>query len=69
MIDDLTPRNPCFLCRFDRKEWLATSPALQSAGLDGAPGVAVGAVVSARRLIRSASSGDVQALFDAGELS
>ena len=34
MIDDLTPRNPCFLCRYDQKEWLANSAALKEAGLD-----------------------------------
>jgi predicted amidohydrolase YtcJ len=36
MIDDLTPRNPCFLCRFDGREWLANSAALAAAGLPGA---------------------------------
>ncbi|MDH7513945.1 MAG: amidohydrolase [Clostridiales bacterium] len=35
MVDDLTPDNPCFLCRFDRKEWLANSPALKAAELEG----------------------------------
>jgi predicted amidohydrolase YtcJ len=34
MIDDLTPNHPCFLCRFDRKEWLANGAALAEAGLD-----------------------------------
>ena len=34
MIDDLTPRHPCFLCRFDEKVWLANGCALQAAGLD-----------------------------------
>ncbi len=34
MIDDLTPRHPCFLCRFDEKVWLANGTALQAAGLD-----------------------------------
>lgn len=33
MIDDLTPRNPCFLCRFDYKEWLANTAALKAADL------------------------------------
>ncbi len=33
MIDDLTPNNPCFLCRFDYKEWLANTAALEAAGL------------------------------------
>ncbi len=33
MIDDLTPANPCFLCRFDYAEWLANSAALEAAGL------------------------------------
>jgi predicted amidohydrolase YtcJ len=33
MIDDLTPDNPCFLCRFDLKEWLANTAALKAAGL------------------------------------
>lgn len=36
MIDDLTPNNPCFLCRFDRKEWLANTAALQASGLEKA---------------------------------
>jgi hypothetical protein len=35
MIDDLTPDNPCLLCRFDYKEWLANTPALKAAGLEG----------------------------------
>lgn len=34
MIDDLTPNNPCFLCRFDYKEWLANTAALKAAGLE-----------------------------------
>mgnify|MGYP001597804101 CR=1 FL=1 len=33
MIDDLTPDNPCFLCRYDYKEWLANTAALEAAGL------------------------------------
>lgn len=33
MIDDLTPANPCFLCRFDYGEWLANTSALEAAGL------------------------------------
>jgi len=36
MIDDLTPNNPCFLCRFDYKEWLANTAALKAAGLEKA---------------------------------
>jgi len=36
MIDDLTPNNPCFLCRFDYKEWLANTAALKAVGLEGA---------------------------------
>ena len=36
MIDDLTPDKPCFLCRYDLKEWLANSVALKAAGLDAA---------------------------------
>lgn len=36
MIDDLTPANPCFLCRFDYKEWLANTAALREAGLESA---------------------------------
>jgi len=35
MIDDLTPENPCFLCRYDLKEWLANSAALKAAELGG----------------------------------
>jgi hypothetical protein len=34
MIDDLTPAHPCFLSRFDSKEWLANSAALKAAGLE-----------------------------------
>lgn len=33
MIDDLTESNPCFLCRYDQKEWLANSAALKASGL------------------------------------
>lgn len=45
MIDDLTERNPCFLCRFDRREWLANSAALKAAGLESrvVEGMEVGA--------------------------
>jgi len=35
LIDDLTPSNPCFLCRYDFKEWLANTAALRAAGLEG----------------------------------
>lgn len=35
MIDDLTLEHPCFLCRFDGKEWLANGAALAAAGLGG----------------------------------
>jgi len=34
MIDELTPDNPCLLSRFDRREWLANTAALQAAGLE-----------------------------------
>lgn len=34
MIDDLAPNNPCFLCRFDYKEWLANTAALKEAELE-----------------------------------
>lgn len=34
MIDDLTPANPCLLCRFDYKEWLANTAALKAAGME-----------------------------------
>jgi len=34
MIDDLTPNHPCFLNRFDSKEWLANTAALKAAGLE-----------------------------------
>ena len=37
MIDDLTPANPCLLSRFDNKEWLANTAALEAAGLDREP--------------------------------
>ncbi|MGB7297035.1 MAG: amidohydrolase family protein, partial [Candidatus Aminicenantales bacterium] len=33
MIDDLTIANPCFLCRYDYKEWLANTAALEAAGV------------------------------------
>jgi len=33
MIDDLTPENPCLLCRYDYEEWLANTAALEAAGL------------------------------------
>lgn len=36
MIDDLTPDNPAFICRFDYKEWLANTAALAAAGLEDA---------------------------------
>jgi predicted amidohydrolase YtcJ len=35
MIDDLTPNNPCFICRYDFKEWLANTAALKAAGMEG----------------------------------
>jgi predicted amidohydrolase YtcJ len=66
MIDDLTPANPCFLCRFDFAEWLANTPALQAAGLasarlegleigpDGAPTGIVFAGTPAFKKIRAA---------------
>ena len=34
MIDDLTPVNPCFLCRYDYNEWLANTAALEAAGIE-----------------------------------
>ncbi len=34
MIDDLTPDNPCLLCRFDYKEWLVNTAALKAAGME-----------------------------------
>jgi len=34
MIDDLTPENPVFICRFDYKEYMVNSAALQAAGMD-----------------------------------
>ncbi len=37
MIDDVTPHNPCFLCRFDAREWLANTAALTASGLLDAP--------------------------------
>jgi predicted amidohydrolase YtcJ len=36
MIDDLTLNNPCFLCRFDYKVWLANTAALKAAGFEDA---------------------------------
>jgi predicted amidohydrolase YtcJ len=63
MIDDLTPDNPCLLCRFDYKEWLANTAALKAAGMeneriegmeiggDGKPtGVIFGATPALKRL-------------------
>ncbi len=35
MIDELSPDNPCFLCRFDSREWLANTAALDEAGMGG----------------------------------
>ena len=45
MIDDLSPGNPCFLCRFDYAEWLANTAALKAADLDDKPleGMEIGA--------------------------
>ncbi len=34
MIDVISSNNPCFLCRFDYKEWLANTAALKEAGLE-----------------------------------
>jgi len=34
MIDEFTQDNPCFICRFDYKEWLANTAALKAAGLE-----------------------------------
>lgn len=34
MIDDISPDNPCFLCRFDYAEWLANTAALRAAGME-----------------------------------
>ena len=44
MIDDLTPDNPCLICRFDYKEWLANTAALKAAGLEkgGVEGMEMG---------------------------
>jgi predicted amidohydrolase YtcJ len=33
MIDELSPNNPSFLCRFDYQEWLANTAALEAAGM------------------------------------
>jgi len=33
MIDELSPDNPSFLCRFDYREWLANTAALEEAGM------------------------------------
>ncbi|NTU52010.1 MAG: amidohydrolase family protein, partial [Candidatus Aminicenantes bacterium] len=66
MIDDLTPANPCFLCRFDYREWLANTAALEAAGLassrlqgleigrDGRPTGIVSAGTPAFRKLREA---------------
>lgn len=63
MIDDLTPDNPCLLCRFDYKEWLANTAALKAAemeneklegmeiGSDGKPtGIIFGATPALKKL-------------------
>jgi len=44
MIDDLTQNNPCFICRFDYREWLANTAALKAAGLEkgGVEGMEMG---------------------------
>ncbi|MFC2156830.1 amidohydrolase [Acidobacteriota bacterium] len=34
MIDELSPDHPCFICRYDYKEWLANTAALKAAGMD-----------------------------------
>lgn len=34
MIDEVSPDNPCFLCRFDYAEWLANTAALKAAGME-----------------------------------
>ena len=34
MIDEISPDNPCFLCRFDYAEWLANTAALKAAGME-----------------------------------
>ena len=34
MIDNLSPENPVFICRFDYKEYMANSAALKAAGMD-----------------------------------
>lgn len=33
MIDDITPDNPVFICRYDYKKWLANTAALEAAGM------------------------------------
>ena len=35
MIDDLTPDNPVFICRFDYQEYMVNTAALKAAGMDG----------------------------------
>jgi predicted amidohydrolase YtcJ len=44
MIDDVSPDNPCFLCRFDYAEWLANAAALKAAGMErgGVEGMEMG---------------------------
>ncbi len=34
MIDNLSPENPVFICRFDYKEYMANSAAIKAAGMD-----------------------------------
>ncbi len=33
MIDEITPDNPVFICRYDYKKWLANTAALEAAGM------------------------------------
>ena len=33
MIDDLTPENPCLICRYDYRVWLANTAAMKAAGM------------------------------------
>jgi predicted amidohydrolase YtcJ len=34
MIDELTPDNPCLICRYDYRMWLANTAALKAAGME-----------------------------------
>ena len=77
MIDELTPDNPCLLCRFDYKEWLANTAALKAAGMesenidgmeispDGKPtGIIFGATPALKQLRQAVKSKSHRRMLD-----